>query len=76
MKIEGTEIVRLLEEAAFRMNELDGLNTVSDASVKDHSGRAETSKELLFIAHLCKKAETLILDEYHSFKGYTAHTGP
>jgi hypothetical protein len=44
--------------------------------VKDHSGRAETSKELLFIAHLCKKAETLILDEYHSFKGYTAHTGP
>lgn len=73
MRIDSREVVRILEEAADRIEAMDGVQDMDSDRGLDSKQRAEISKELLFIAHLCRKAETLVLDQYHVFKGYQDH---
>jgi len=69
-KIEADSAIILLERAIKHLEKVDGIIASDPKQHTSNSARnASISKELLFIAHLCKKAETLVLDEYHSFKG-------
>lgn len=73
-RIEAKEALDLMSKASTRLEKLDGMIASDPKQGRDSSARnAVISKELLYIAHLCHKAETLVLDEYHSFKGETDH---
>lgn len=73
-KIDCTEPIRLLERALDRMDKIDGMIASDPKQGRDASARnAVVSKELLYLAHMCRKAETLLLDQYHTFKGETDH---
>lgn len=74
MRIESATINELLREAGERLDDLatESLERDIDARLGS-SEKAEITKELLFIAHLCDKARTSVLDEYYRFKGETAH---
>jgi hypothetical protein len=72
--IQTNDIIFLLERAIRRLEDLDGQIASDPKQGRDSSSRnAVISKDLLFTAHLCRKAETLVLDEYHSFKGEDSH---
>ena len=37
---------------------------------------AGATRDLLFLGHLCGKAQILALDAYHEMRGFTAHLEP
>ena len=72
--IDTNEAIVLLERAISRLEKLDGLTASDPKQGRDSSARnAVISKDLLFTAHLCRKAETLVTDQYHAFKGEDEH---
>ena len=74
MRFDATQVSQLLQEAEDRMRDLAEDTVSVDRNARlNSSERAEITKELLFIAHLCRKAEIVVLDQYHAFKGETAH---
>lgn len=73
-KIDASEPIQLLERCLERLEKIDGLIAADPKQGRDASARnAVISKELLYLAHLTKKAEVLILDQYHTFKGESGH---
>lgn len=72
--IDLSEVNDLLQVISERLPELDGKTLNPKITGRDRSAElAYLTKELLYLAHLCKKAETLVLDEYWVVKGQVAH---
>jgi hypothetical protein len=72
--IDTRDAIDLLERAISHLEKLDGLTASDPKQGRDSSARnAVISKDLLFTAHLCRKAETLVTDQYHAFKGEDEH---
>jgi hypothetical protein len=68
--IDTRGAIDLLAQAIGRLESLDGLAASDPDQGRDSSARnAVISKDLLFNAHLCRKAETLVADQYYAFKG-------
>lgn len=69
-KVDARDALDALDLAMARLEKLDGTIAADPGGGSKNSAyNARISKELLFIAHLCKRAETQVLDQYHSFKG-------
>jgi hypothetical protein len=64
----------LCDAAMDRLDLINGLAAIDPQQGRNASAaNAVTSKELLYIAHLCRAAESAVMDQYHAFKGETAH---
>jgi hypothetical protein len=73
-RITAGEALEMCDRAIVRLEALDGKEASDPKQGRNASAEnAVTSKELLYIAHLCRKAETAVMDQYHSFKGETSH---
>lgn len=69
-KIEADEAIKLLEAAIDGLEKMDGLIAQDPAGGSKNSAyNARITKELLYVAHLCKMAETEVLTQYHQYKG-------
>jgi hypothetical protein len=76
-RIDLTDAVVLADKAAARMERITGKKAIDHEQGRTASAEnAIISKDLLFIAHLCRKAEVEVMDQYHAFKGETSHLGP
>lgn len=76
-EINLTHAVSICDVAADRMERLTGKRAADPGQGRISSSQnAVISKDLLFIAHLCRKAEMEVMDQYHAFKGETAHFPP
>lgn len=72
IKLDDT--ISLCDFAADRMAMIDGTEAIDPQQGRSASSEnAVISKDLLFIAHLCRKMETEVMDQYHAFKGETGH---
>ena len=68
--IDTRGAIDLLAQAIGRLESLDGLAASDPGLGRDSDARnAVIGKDLLFNAHLCRKAETLVADQYYAFKG-------
>jgi hypothetical protein len=68
--IDTRAAISLLKEAISRLEKLDGLTPSNPRKGSDPSARnVLIGNDLLFNAHLCRKAETLVAEEYHAFSG-------
>jgi hypothetical protein len=73
-KINANEAMDLCDQAILHLDRLNGTEAIDPKQGRNASAaNAVTSKELLYIAHLCRKAETAVMDQYHSFKGESDH---
>lgn len=73
-KIDLSNAVATADLAAGRMERITGKKAADPAQGRASSSEnAVISKDLLFIAHLCRKAEIEVMDQYHAFKGETIH---
>jgi hypothetical protein len=69
--VDLREVADLLHTATTRLQVQDGKAVAGREITRDRSAElARLTKELLYLAHLCKKAETAVLDEYWVVKGF------
>jgi hypothetical protein len=72
--VDLSEVRAMLVAATNRCNQLDRTHIPSTAEKKDRAAAlAEAQRLLLFVAHLCNKAQMHALDEYHLLRGFTDH---
>lgn len=63
-----------LRQAIRRLDQLDGTKIPPRQTGRARTAElASLTKQLLFVGHLCRRAEVEILDEYYVAKGETEH---
>ena len=73
--VDLSEVRIMLAAATDRCNQLDRA-PIPENHRDRVKAQAESQRLLLFLAHLCGKAQTLVLDEYHSLRGFSDHVIP
>lgn len=72
--VDLSEVAELLKTALDRIPRSDGRSVPAQLTGRDRSAElAGLTRDLLYLAHLCKKAETAAMDEYWVLKGQTEH---
>lgn len=72
--VDLTELEEVLSTIATHVAKIHGRRTPTSGERKEISAqKADITRELLFIAHLCDRARIATLDEYQTIKGFSDH---
>lgn len=73
-QVDLSGVRAMLTAATDRCNQLDRTAIPGPDQKRDRAAAlAESQRLLLFLAHLCGKAQTYAMDEYHLLRGFTDH---
>ena len=73
-RVDADAAITMLEAVIERMEKLDGTIAADPGGGNKNSAfNSRITKELLYVAHLARKAENAIMDQYFSYKGESAH---